>query len=182
MRIALLVVVALGLGFVLVKQRDVHALEGRLGEVASEIARRDVRVRCQSAVGATVDVGWEDGSVWFDAAGRPADVTNLKRRVCRSLDEFPGGRDDEGTVRALNTLAHESWHLAGVRDEAATECFAIQTIELTARRLGADEPRARSLALSFLATQYARMPDGYRSPECRDGGSLDLHPESPVWP
>jgi hypothetical protein len=140
MRIALLVVVALGLGFVLVKQRDVHVLEGRLGEVASEIARRDVRVRCQSAVGATVDVSWEDGSVWFDAAGRPADVTNLKRRVCRSLDEFPRGRDDEGTLRA------------------------------------------RSLALSFLATQYARMPDAYRSPECRDGGSLDLRPESPVWP
>jgi hypothetical protein len=181
MRLALLVTLALALGFVLVKQRDARAQEDRLGEVASEIARRDVRVRCQSAVGAALDVTWEDGSVWFDAEGKPADVTDLKRHVCKTLAAFPGRRDAEETVRALNTLAHESWHLAGVRNEAAAQCYAVQSIEFTARRLGADDARARRLALAFVATQYDRMPPAYRSEECRDGGELDLRRDSPVW-
>jgi len=26
------------------------------------------------------------------------------------------------------------------------------------------------------------MPEDYRSDECRDGGALDLRPDSPAWP
>ena len=182
MRLVLFAVVALALGFVLLKQERARAQEDRLGAVASEIARRDVRVRCQSAVGAALDVTWEDGSVWFDVAGQPADVTDLKRHVCSTLAAFPDRPDDEQTVRALNTLAHEAWHLAGVRNESAAECYAVQTIEFTARRLGADEVRARQLALAFVVTQYDRMPSAYRSDECRDGGEFDLRRDSPVWP
>jgi hypothetical protein len=182
MRLVLLACLALALGFVFFKQQEARADQDRLGDVASEIARRDVRVRCQGAVGAALDVTWEDGSVWFDADGRPADVTDLKRHVCTTLAAFPDRRDDEETVRALNTLAHESWHLAGVRNESAAECYAIQTIEFTAKRLGADDARARQLALAFVVTQYNRMPSAYQSEECRDGGKLDLRPDSPVWP
>jgi hypothetical protein len=29
---------------------------------------------------------------------------------------------------------------------------------------------------------YPRLPQEYRSPECRNGGELDIHPESSVWP
>ena len=182
MRLVLLVCVALALGLVFFKQQEARAEEDRFGDVASEIARRDVSVRCQGAVGAALDVTWEDGSVWFDARGKPADVTDLKRHVCKTLAAFPDRPDDEETVRSVNTLAHESWHLAGVRNESAAECYAIQTIELTAKRLGADDARARQLALAFLVTQYERMPSAYRSAECRDGGDLDLHRDSPVWP
>jgi hypothetical protein len=182
MRLVLLVAVALALGFAVLKQQEARAEEDRLGEVASEIARRDVSVRCQGAVGAALDVTWEDGSVWFDADGKPADVTDLKRHVCRRLAAFPDTPDDAETLRALNTLAHESWHLAGVRNEAAAECYAIQTIEFTARRLGADDARARQLALTFLAKEYARLPGAYQSEQCRDGGELDLRPTSSVWP
>ena len=182
MRLVLLACVALALGFVLVKQRDARAQADRLAEVASEIALRDVRVRCQGAVGAALDVTWEDGSVWFDASGEPADVTDLKRHVCKRLSAFPDVADDDIIVRAMNTLAHESWHLAGVRNEATAECYAVQTIEFTAKRLGADPPRARQLALAFVVTQYERMPSSYQSEECRDGGELDLRRDSPVWP
>jgi hypothetical protein len=182
MRLVLLVCVAVVLGVVFFKQQEARADEDRLGHVASEIARSDVRVRCQGAVGAELDVTWEDGSVWFDAAGKPADATDLKRHVCTTLAAFPDRPDDEATVRALNTLAHESWHLAGVRNEAAAECYAIQTLEFTAERLGADAARARQLALAFVVTLYDRMPAAYRSEECRDGGELDLRPDSPVWP
>ena len=182
MRLVVLVCMALALGFVFFTQQEARAEEDRLGEIASEIARRDVSVRCQGAVGAALDVTWEEGSVWFDANGKPADVTDLKRHVCKRLAAFPDVADDEDTVRALNTLAHESWHLAGVRNEAAAECYAVQSIEFTAKRLGADATRARQLALAFIVTQYERMPSSYQSEECRDGGELDLRLDSPVWP
>jgi hypothetical protein len=192
------VVVAAAGAALTVQHRAAAQSEARYARVASEVARRTVRVRCQSLLGALLDVGANAGTVWFDAAGNPADETNLTRGVCRGLRRFaadPATRDldcvredDEcprgafDLVQALHTLAHESVHLAGVQNEAAAECYGLQTMDLVALRLGADRLTARALADYTYAHLYPALPQHYRSDECRDGGPLDLVPQSSVFP
>lgn len=172
--------------------------EARYGRVASEIAKRDVGVRCQGLLGELLDVGVNAGTVQFDASGRPADETHLTRRVCRALRRFvrdpdvaeldcvrtraPCPRRAFETVQAIHTLAHESVHLAGVQNEAHAECYGLQTIDLVAVRLGADLRTARALAGYAFTRLYPSLPDHYRSDECRDGGPLDLVRGSSVFP
>ena len=67
---------------------------------------------------------------------------------------------------AVDVLAHESWHLAGVMDEALTECHAVETLAWTAERLGATPEESRALARVYLATGHPRLPDRYRSGRC----------------
>ena len=85
-------------------------------------------------------------------------------------------------VQAVHTLAHEAVHLAGVRNEAEAECYGLQTVDLVAVRLGADLPTARALADYALARLYPSLPPHYRTDACRDGGPLDLVPDSATFP
>ena len=181
-----------------VQQRAAAQSEARYGRVASEIAKRDVRVRCQGLLGELLDIGINAGTVQFDANGRPANVTHLTRGVCRGLRQFQrdarSSRLDcvraaaacpNGTfelVQAVHTLAHEAVHLAGVRDEAEAECYGLQTVDLVAVRLGADLPTARALADYAFARLYPALPSHYRTDACHDGGSLDLVPGSATFP
>jgi hypothetical protein len=173
-------------------------LEDRLGAIATEIAGRHVRVHCQGMFGAALDVTGESGSVMFGPDGRPASVTELKRDVCRRLDRYRhehgsakftcaanGTRCTMDTVKslhALQTLAHESWHLEGQRSEAITECYALQTTAEVAERLGATPPEGQSAARAVSTLLYPRMPPEYQTRDCHDGGPLDLHPGSSLWP
>ncbi|MGE5689466.1 MAG: hypothetical protein ACM33B_02815 [Pseudomonadota bacterium] len=166
--------------------------------VASEIARRDVGVHCQGRLAALFDVGGDAGTVAFDADGRPADETRLTRETCSGLRAFardpgtrrldcvrrarPCTREAFQLVQAVHTLSHESWHLAGVRDEAETECYALQSTDLVAVRLGADLATARALAVYALERLYPSLPDRYRRGDCVDGGPLDLVPSSGSFP
>jgi hypothetical protein len=72
---------------------------------------------------------------------------------------------------AVDVLAHESWHLAGVIDEAQTECRAVQTLAWTAEQLGATPEQGRALARRYLETGYPRLPERYRSGVCDVGGA-----------
>jgi hypothetical protein len=180
------------------RKYETHELENRLAAIAGEIARRPVHVHCQGAVGAALDVTGEAGTVAFDAAGNPSDTTNLKRDICHRLDRYPhlhrsakfacvvSGTecplDTIKTLHALHTLAHESWHLAGVESEAATECYALQTTAFVAEQLGASWGEAEASARVVATQIYPRMPSDYVTSDCRDGGPLDLHPSSAVWP
>ena len=182
-RLALLLVVALlGAGFLWLRHAKAET-ERRLSTIASEIAQRDVSVHCQGRAGAALDVGAETGSVRFDASGRPADETELDRRICESLMRFREARDATfEAVQAINTLAHESWHLAGIQDEAQTECYALQTTAFVAERLGADPVVAQGIAVEALQRLYPALPERYRTGDCHDGGVLDLRPATSVWP
>jgi hypothetical protein len=104
--------------------------------------------------------------------------------VCVALQSFADDptRADERQLNALNTLAHEAWHLAGVMSESETQCRSIQTIAHVAGRLGADPLVAQQLAVRFEREIYPRLRADYRTPDCRDGGPLDLRPTDPVWP
>ena len=107
------------------------------------------------------------------------------RRDQTSFACLIGGGCDQQTVRAVYgivTLAHESWHLRGIIDEGRTQCYAVQTTEGVALRLGVAPEAARLIALRVAAEDAASPAGEYHSPECRPGGEYDLHPETPDWP
>jgi hypothetical protein len=170
--------------------------ENRLALVASEVALRDVEVSCPGfwtrLVEITPNAGWVD----FDEHGRPSDETSLSAATCGSLERVWRGQQgsfrcllsgncDEKTRAAVSgivTLAHESWHLRGVVNEAQTQCYAVQATEALARRLGVPTVDARAIALR-VALDHARSPAGeYHSVQCRPGGAYDLRPDTPAWP
>ena len=170
--------------------------ENRLALVASEVALRDVDVSCPGFWARLVEITPNAGWVDFDEHGRPGDETSLSAATCRGLERvwrrdetsfgcLVGGGCDEDTLRAVYgivTLAHESWHLRGFANEAQTQCYAIQTTEQVAVRLGVPAGNARVIALRVAADDAARPPGEYHSVECRPGGAYDLHPETPAWP
>lgn len=182
-----------------------HVNEQRLGEVESALAGRPVGVDCQSFVGGLVDIGWRAGEVEFDAAGRPGNKAFLTRKTCKDLEKLWRADDKESVVGcvvharleadklwavcrsgasiagSVKVLAHEAQHLRGITDEAAAECYGIESTAFTARALGATEQQADALAeFAWLSLRY--MPQSYVSPECHPGGELDLHPETTAWP
>jgi len=184
-RLALVVslIAAAAVGWAAHSTVEKRADERRLAGIAKEIAGRDVAIRCQSLVGELVDVDVEYGSVEFDRSGRPADVAKLDRRVCATLAKLSGGADvsvERGAL-AVEALAHEAYHLAGVQDEAATQCYGLQAMRWVAARLGLP-PDVGAAYVAEAVRRYPSLPEGYRSAECREGGALDLHPETGVFP
>jgi hypothetical protein len=83
------------------------------------------------------------------------------------------------------TLVHEGVHLAGETNEAATDCYAMQNLPWFASRMGIDEAQAREIGADYWSLYYVPyrpLTPEYHSAECRDGGALDLRPDSNEWP
>jgi hypothetical protein len=182
----ILAALAVPLLAVIAIQQDQRRNEHRLAKVASEIAGRKVDVQCPGLLERLVDVNPNSGTVFFDDEGRPASFTDLDEETCSTLDRFAEGKtkpkDEARVARALHVLAHESSHLAGVRDEAEADCYGLQRTAVAAEGLGADPAEAERLARIALAERAITAPADYRSPECRNGGALDLDPRSSAWP
>jgi hypothetical protein len=197
LRLALLFVVVLAtvLGFGAFERRRED--EDRLAKIASLIARRDVRIDCPGTLARLSDVTAHDGSVEFSPDGLPADVAKLSSGTCSQLRRLLHGQvagvgclavaphcseDAERAAVAVNVLSHEAWHLAGERDEAIAQCYALQTNADTAMRLGTSPEEARVIATFVFRHVQPALPPEYRTYECRDGGPLDLNPERSGWP
>src|ERR671936_383107 len=154
----------------------------RLCRIAGQLARRPVQVHCQPASGSLVDAYGESGSVGFDARGRADDFTELKDGICDTLHAYsratkagdhcilPCETTPFDVAWSMNALAHESYHLAGIRNEAQTECYAIQAVPFVARRLGASEQQAAALGQLAATRVLAAMPPEYTLPGCRVSG------------
>jgi len=185
-----------------------HTLESALAPVASGVAGRPVEVDCQSFWAGLVDVQWREGEVRFDAAGVPEPRLFLARTTCKRLRAFrERARHPEldclravdwsaldplpfesrcyaeahETVYALLVLAHEAYHTAGVTDEAAANCYALQGMAWTALELGAPRDEAELLARAMEELE-PKQGSGYATAECRSGARLDLHPGTPEFP
>jgi hypothetical protein len=170
--------------------------ENRLALVASAVALRDVDVSCPGfwtrLVEITPNAGWVD----FDRHGRPSDETSLSAATCSSLERvwrrkersfrcLLAGRCSETTLRAASgivTLAHESWHLRGILNEARTQCYAVQTTEAVARSLGVAAADARAIAVRVALDNSRSAEDEYHSGQCRPDGAYDLRPDTTAWP
>ena len=153
----------------------------RFSAEASRIAEKPVRIECDEAGEHVGVVQHADG-----AAVVGGDVGYLTPARCLDLYRlaFEGERSGE-TARAIAVLAHEAWHLRGVRDEGTTECYALQSGVDLGRRLGLDEDSARQMMRRQLVENSRRGADTleYRVPsDCRDGGRLDLDERNPAFP
>lgn len=83
---------------------------------------------------------------------------------------------------SVGALAHESVHAAGYYDEAHASCYGMQRIPQAAKLLGRTAREGRYLAAVYWSHWYAWFRKTNWSRECRDGGRLDLHPGTAVWP
>lgn len=136
-----------------------------------------------------------NGQLTVDSAGAFANMAtlqiNMQESDCASLGRAASGGswwpDDEDhrlqLSWALGVLAHEAQHIAGVANEAETECRGQQRIADVAVALGAPVNRARALAEQSWAELYPTIDPEYRTIVCRDGGPFDLRPGlADRWP
>jgi hypothetical protein len=154
----------------------------RFSAEASRIVGKPVEIRCDEAGEYVGAVQHADG-----VAEIGGDRAYLTPERCHDLYRLAFKRDfsPNRTGRALAVLAHEAWHLRGLRDEGATECYALQSGVQLGQRFGLSEERARQMMRQQLAENalHARGSFEYLVPaECRDGGVLDLNANSSAFP
>jgi hypothetical protein len=165
-------------GWLLLAHHDRMANQDRLAGIASELAGRPVKVHCPGVIGRALAWDFVEGTVRFDASGRPSDTADLRKRACAELDAIAEHRRDRileclcggakltAVAMAVDVLTHESMHLKGIADESQAECASLNAMARTAQRLGATPEQGRALALYELQTNYPLMPPRYRTPPC----------------
>ena len=163
-------------------------------KIASSVSGKSAQVFCWNAadwnsihVRKREEVGegleWVLGYVWLGSV-----QVNLAPAVCSRLDlltyarKRPRGAARIDFAEAVDTLAHESIHVAGISNEAITECYSLQYMDYVAMRLGTNYAYARDMTLQAWNVLYRLIPATYRTSECYNGGPLDLLPRSDVWP
>ena len=154
----------------------------RFSEAASQVAAKPVTIHCDEAGDYVGAVQHADG-----VAAIGDDLAYLAPERCLDLYRlaFKSEVRSSQTGRALAVLAHEAWHLRGVRDEATTQCLALQSGVEVGRQLGLSEETARRLMRQQLAENALHAgssPEYLVGPDCRDGGRLDLRPDSTQFP
>jgi hypothetical protein len=139
------------------------------------------RVHCQRALATFLWAGADLGRVeWAEP-----DRAWLTLETCQHLGSWYRSDHDEPTLDeavAVHVLTHEAMHVAGSRNEATTECRALQRDARTVVLLGGTAEQGRSLAERIADEVYPTMPDEYRTSQCRPGGALDLTPDDGSWP
>ena len=199
LKLAVAVVLLGSLGWWALDRADRVGNEKRLAAIASQIAGREVKVRCPGPLGRALGEDQLAGSVRFSAHGAPAGDTKLRKTACAELDALAEGRRGKELAcieragilcgrhgrelaQSVDVITHEARHLQGIQDEARTECNALQTMAGTAVALGATQGQAVALARAQYTDDYPYLPDHYRSEQCVEGGELDLRPDDPRFP
>ena len=164
------------------EEEERRAAVARFSDEGSRIAGKPVRIRCDESGEFVGAVQHADG-----VAEVGGDLAFLTPERCLDLYRLAFDGDVRGaqTGRALAVLAHEAWHLRGVSNEGATECYALQSGVSLGRRLGLAEGTARRLMRQQLVENQLRRGEAleYRLPaDCRDGGPLDLDRMSSEFP
>jgi hypothetical protein len=174
-------------------QTDESRIEPRLSQAASALTLQDIEVRCWSAE------DWprmhKEYNAYSRDRGDPAGfvtgaTAHISPKHCETLARFLYGHERPATAEgveevaeAVGLVAHETEHLFETgAGEAETECHAAQDVRRLARLLGAPSSYAARLATVYWRDVYPSQPPGYRSKQCRKGGSFDRHPETDAFP
>lgn len=168
-----------------VRSERLH-VEDRAAAAASQVAGRPVHVHCPGQLKRRLSTEIHDGEVQF-VDGRPADETKLTARVCdglgRLLDRGAAldlaclqlddcSADDTSVAYGVAVLTHESVHMRGVMDEAATECEAVRRSAGVAQALGASPRAAAFIADWQFSVADDQLPENYRTTaDCRIAGT-----------
>ena len=96
--------------------------------------------------------------------------TTKIEQVPVSVPQFATCPDYRNRVFALQTISHESQHLAGIRDEGAAECNGMQLLPWFAEHFGATAAQAREMAGDYFHDFYEVIRPGtpYYLPTCPD--------------
>jgi hypothetical protein len=148
---------------------------------ASWIAGHPARVICDTKAR---HVGYvQDADGLAEVGGRRMWVTP---GVCYRLAKVPrmSPSTETATGQAIAVLAHEAWHLHGVRSEGVANCYAYQSGVQVGRAFGLGEATARRLMHEQLADNPADFAgSAYVVPSgCHRGGSLDLRLDETHFP
>jgi hypothetical protein len=182
LRFLLLLVAAIGSGYLVLQQHRAAAQRRHFAAVAGRIAGRPVRVHCDGATASIFDTTQEEGYVMFTADGRPTDVANLKHWVCGALGRF-GSDARAGRLGclaqpatcpkrvtddafAVHVLAHESWHLQGISSEGDAECRALRSTSWAAEQFGATQADAELVQRYAWTNLQPQLPPEYHSAAC----------------
>ena len=152
----------------------------RFSAEAARIVGRPVEIRCDESGERVGFVQHTDGIA--EVGGRIAYLTPDR---CHELYRLAfESSTSGGTARAIAVLAHEAWHLRGVRDESTVECYALQSGVELGEGLGLSEEQARRLMRrAFTENAGGGTNFEYRvGPACSAGGALDLNPETKEFP
>lgn len=104
-------------------------------------------------------------------------------QVPKQVPEFGTCPEYGSYLKALQTIAHEAFHLGGWADEAVAECYGLQNLAWVATKLGADGAFAKEIADDYWQEYQIKRPGTpYHSSQCGDRGLLDLRPDNTVWP
>jgi hypothetical protein len=110
--------------------------------------------------------------------GRQPRWLHLAPGICTDVQGLISSKQPNARrAGALATVIHETLHAYGIRNEAQTNCFAVQLVPVFGWNLGLGEKRA--VYLGTLARNYVRKysPPGYwNGARCREGGAWDLFP------
>ncbi len=170
-------------------------IDPRLTHVVSVLAGVGAEVRCWSRADwkrRTSELERRWGVVlgpWRAYTSPDRSAVHLSPEVCAKLTQL--AEDRKPILRAqpvdalswsLETLAHEAQHVSGVGNEALAQCYGVQSTARAARLLGRSASEGRYLATVYWKRWYVWFPPRYRARECRNGGRLDLHPDSDLWP
>jgi len=110
---------------------------------------------------------------------------HLSPAICRTLETLTYHRPRYAnviTANALDTLTHEMIHALGVRNEARTECDAMQLSFVTGWKLGIPLAYAENLDHLSLRNYHSHPPRYIDTRDCRENGAWDLFPNRPSLP
>jgi len=159
---------------------DVSRIHPTLSAAATLLIGRKAEIRCWSSAEWRGLETVEDAGAFADIEGERA---HFSAADCARLVRLrrSSGRDSRDAF-AYVAFFHELEHVKGAISESAANCVAAQLAASGAPVLGVRPDVGRRLALLYLRVVVPRQAAEYRSPECRPGGNLDIHPGSRRWP
>jgi hypothetical protein len=161
-----------------VKQTRLSLAAYRLSEYIGR--PRTVAVACWSTTdwtnisGGNPESGYTLLGFWKPAMPR---WLQLSPGICHTMETLLYKRPEYSnryTATAVDTLTHEMIHALGVRDEAATECYAMQLNWVTSESLGVPTHYAYSLSRQSLENYSLHPPSYINRSACRENGAWDL--------
>jgi hypothetical protein len=162
-------------------------IEPRLSRVLSQLTEIErSEARCWSkadwnVVATHSAYGPRELGGFVDSAG----TVQLNPVICRALVRYLYAHakpTDHGITEAVVVFTHESEHAGGEDREDRAECSGMQDARRTARLFGMSSQDAEALVRRYWRTVYQGETPPYFSPQCRDGGELDLRPKTHVFP
>jgi hypothetical protein len=152
-------------------------------EPANEFLQAPTRAAQKCQTGTRAETRMRRYSVVVRKNGRRVRVKRT-RRIVVQVPVYDVCDGYHLRIYAVATAAHEAMHVLGIGDEAAAECFAFQMVTPISAYFGAGTAFAYEVGRDYIPLYdlNREFAPEYWSPECRDGGQLDLFGKVAGWP